>query len=73
MSVLECVEKESVCVCSSLEGVGWMRQQEGAVGIEVCLSGFCGLITGKVSDGEYYHFYELNGAEGQEFHCLLLN
>lgn len=45
---------------------------EGEVGIELCLSGFCGQITGKVSDGEYYHFYELNGAEGQAFHCLLL-
>lgn len=43
--------------------------REGEVGIEVCL---CGQITGKVSDGEYYHFYELNGAESQAFHCLLL-
>ena len=39
----------------------------------VCVSGFCGLITEKVSDGEYYLFYELNGADCQEFHCLLLN
>ena len=68
-----------VCVCSVcvllIGGCGLDEAVSRRVGggNRVCVSGFCGLITEKVSDGEYYLFYELNGAEGQEFHCLLLN